>query len=82
MSTEPYKPQLSDEEAQKLWDENKRWGGDTLFKKLGNALCDIHTCTACEKCGWSVRPSYAVHGMCHDCAKQEIDRLRMNEVKS
>lgn len=76
MTETQYKPQLTDEQAQELWEENKRWGGDTLYQKLENALCDIHTRVGCVSCTNGVRPMYSVHGMCHDCAREEIDRLR------
>ena len=35
-----------------------------------------HTLVACVKCRRGVRPRYAVCGMCHECAAEEIGRLR------
>lgn len=53
------------EEIKKLREENQRLGGAT-------------TLMACERCGGGVRPRYAIHGMCADCARACITELKVS----
>jgi len=50
-------------EIKKLREENQRLGGAS-------------TMMGCDRCGNGVRPRYAVHGLCAECARTRITELK------
>lgn len=75
MSSQSRNHQLTDEQAEQIWEELERWGGDTLFQKIKNATCRVHTVVACKGCGIGVRPRETVYDLCQTCASGRIEYL-------